>query len=776
MENLGVAKPRKRKQRKLVWNEELYELSRVEKEAYDRWKMADSQMIREESDAYQEYRVIARIKQRKLRQNSRKLENGAIEDIEKLRHTKPKTYWDSLKRLGTNTETRKKLPKQMRTSAGQLVRGEEMLAVWKESFQKLGLDDKEGGGHFDGKVMLEVRDMVKKISERTPDERKNEEAREDEATKRMNRPIEEKEITEAIKTLRRGKAVGIDGITNELLKFGGQHVARAVWKLTNEIWQEDERFPTDWSRGLIIPIFKGGPPDYQHDPLKYRGITLLSVVGKLYTVVLNERITKNCEERGIFAEEQAGFRKKRSTVDQLFIMHEVIKGRKPKKTYSCFIDVQKAYDRVWRDGLWKKLDEYGIRGKMWRVIRNIYENVESCVVVDGKSTDWFSIEVGVRQGCILSPILFNLFINGLAEEIRKAGKGVIYGRVKLCILMFADDIVLLAENKEDLQILMDITYRYSQTWRFNFNYDKCAVVIFEDTTSGPIKYGECKVECTCGRHWKLGNRLIIETDSYKYLGAELDNRLTFKQFKARILDKARKSRARLWNMGMKQGALSVKASINLWEALVRSNLEYAAGVWGAGQWEEAELIQREMGRRILRCNGKTSNAAVRGELGWWKLSTRREYIKLRYWVSILLMDDTRLVKAVYDHSKQEYTSKNRNNWVKIVHQIVEKYGLNEIWDNEVAIRNEHNRHMTVEGIKKYWMRIIYKKIQDTEEIEWREELLRKPKLRTYRTIKDKLQLEPYLLSEINKKGRYLLTSLRTGTNRLRIGGENPKNQ
>ena len=129
--------------------------------------------------------------------------------------------------------------------------------------------------------------------------------------------------------------------------------------------------------------------------------------------------------------------------------------------------------------------------------------------------------------------------------------------------MFADDIVLLAENKEDLQTLMDITYRYSQTWRFNFNYDKCAVVIFEDTMSGPIKYGECKVECTCGRHWKLGSRLIIETDSYKYLRVELDNRLTFKQFKARILDKARKSRTRVWNMGMKQGAFSVKASVNL---------------------------------------------------------------------------------------------------------------------------------------------------------------------------------------------------------------------
>ena len=94
--------------------------------------------------------------------------------------------------------------------------------------------------------------------------------------------------------------------------------------------------------------------------------------------------------------------------------------------------------------------------------------------------------------------------------------------------------------------------------------------------------------------------------------------------------------------------------------------------------------------------------------------------------------------------------------------------MNEIWDNEGAIRNEQNRHMSEKGIKNYWMSRIYKKIQDSEETEWREEVLQQPKLRTYRTLKVKLQLEPYLLSETNKKGRYLLTSLRTGSNRLRI--------
>lgn len=139
-----------------------------------------------------------------------------------------------------------------------------------------------------------------------------------------------------------------------------------------------------------------------------------------------------------------------------------------------------------------------------------------------------------------------------------------YGNIRISILLFADDIVLLAENKEDLQWLMQITYEYSRKWRFLFNYDKSAVVVFDmNKKQESIIYGECKSECKCGKHWKMGEKLIIETDMYKYLGTELDNKLTFKQFKKRIADKARKNRARVWNMGMKGGALVSKRECEL---------------------------------------------------------------------------------------------------------------------------------------------------------------------------------------------------------------------
>ena len=159
-----------------------------------------------------------------------------------------------------------------------------------------------------------------------------------------------------------------------------------------------------------------------------------------------------------------------------------------------------------------------------------------------------------------------------------------------------------------------------------------------------IKYGNCKGECSCGYHWKLGETLIKQVTVYKYLGVELDLQLTFKEFKRRIKEKARRSVSRVWAMGM-------------YEALVRSVLEYGCVIWGDEDWEEGERVQREMGRRILRCNGKTTNEAVLGELGWWKLRTRREYCKLIYWIRILLMNENRLVKNVYHTSKREYETK-----------------------------------------------------------------------------------------------------------------------
>ena len=134
------------------------------------------------------------------------------------------------------------------------------------------------------------------------------------------------EVDKAIKLLRRGKAAGVDGAVNEILKYAGPEMTRSLWMLFNTLFEE-EQVPQDWTRGLVVPICKDGD---KHIVDTYRGITLLSVVGKLYTVILNTRLSQWCERNQILVDEQAGFREGRSTSDQLFILREAVLDRTQK--------------------------------------------------------------------------------------------------------------------------------------------------------------------------------------------------------------------------------------------------------------------------------------------------------------------------------------------------------------------------------------------------------------------------------------------------------------
>ena len=133
------------------------------------------------------------------------------------------------------------------------------------------------------------------------------------------------------------------------------------------------------------------------------------------------------------------------------------------------------------------------------------------------------------------------------------------------------------------------------------------------------------------------------------------------------------------------------------------------------------------------------------------------------------MEETRLVKMVYNHSKFLYISKNTNNFANQIHQLAEKYSLQDIWYSEQKVREKSEELESIKAVKEYWFNIIHNNIHKKEEEHWLLQInLHKPKLRLYKTIKHKLQLEPYLLTQKDKVGRYLLTSLRSGTNKLRI--------
>lgn len=153
-----------------------------------------------------------------------------------------------------------------------------------------------------------------------------------------------------------------------------------------------------------------------------------------------------------------------------------------------FIDFKKAYDTINRTILWNRLSDIGLTGKMFDAVKSLYISVKSCVRVNNLKTEWFDIKCGLRQGCILSPLLFNLFINDLSLYLKSFGIGITIGDETVCIMLYADDIVLLAESAADLQLLLDSLKAWCALNEMNVNAAKSNVVHFRSKSESCTKF------------------------------------------------------------------------------------------------------------------------------------------------------------------------------------------------------------------------------------------------------------------------------------------------
>ena len=167
-------------------------------------------------------------------------------------------------------------------------------------------------------------------------------------------------------------------------------------KIFNIVFQIGH-MPHEWVIGIIKPIYKNKGDI--NDPDNYRGINLLSCFGKLFTSILNDRLTTYINLNEMMSEAQAGFRKGYSKTDQIFTLKCIVElclcqGR---RLFCTFVDYSKAFDSINRATLWKKVFSYGITGKVIDVITNMYKSIKSCVMDSGIQSDFFESHVGVRQ-------------------------------------------------------------------------------------------------------------------------------------------------------------------------------------------------------------------------------------------------------------------------------------------------------------------------------------------------------------------------------------------
>ena len=212
------------------------------------------------------------------------------------------------------------------------------------------------------------------------------------------------------------KASGGDGIPVELFQILKDNAVKVQHSLCQQIWKtqqfstglEKVQFsrPQDWKRSVFIPIPK---KSNAKECSNYHTIALISHARKVMLKILQARIQRYVNRE--LPDVQAGFRKGRGTRDQIANIHWIIKKAREfqKNIYFCFIDYAKAFDCVDRNKLWEIMKEMGIPDHLTCLLRNLYASQEATVRTGHGTTDWFQIGKGVRQGCILSPCLFNLY-------------------------------------------------------------------------------------------------------------------------------------------------------------------------------------------------------------------------------------------------------------------------------------------------------------------------------------------------------------------------------
>ena len=229
-------------------------------------------------------------------------------------------------------------------------------------------------------------------------------------------------VKDAIANSKNNKSPGLDMITNELLKNGGNGIVTSLKKFFNQLLHLGNT-PLEWNKGIIVPIFKKGN---KNDLNNYRGITLTSCVSKIFNRIVANSISNFVENNNILSEVQGGFRKNHRCEDHVFTLKSIAATRlaENKQTYMAFLDFRKAFDTVWRNRLLTVAWNLGIRGRVWNILNSLYQNVQCNVKMGDIVTDFFDIEEGVKQGCVLSPILFCLYINELSKMLNEHDVGI----------------------------------------------------------------------------------------------------------------------------------------------------------------------------------------------------------------------------------------------------------------------------------------------------------------------------------------------------------------
>ena len=474
----------------------------------------------------------------------------------------------------------------------------------------------------------------------------------------LDEPPTPEEVVTAIRAMKNGKAVGPDGIPTEVYKAAGTDLAEKLHVLFTRIWEE-EVIPCDLRDALIVRIFRKGEKTKCGN---YRGISLLSIAGKILARILACRLTPIAEE--ILPESQCGFRPARGTVDMIFSARQIQEKcrEQHRDLYMAFIDLAKAFDSVDRPTLWKILSRIGCSEKYIKIVRLLHDNMSASVLIDGEATESFEVKTGVKQGCVIAPTLFSIFISavlylvterlprGIDMQYRMDGKLFNLRRLRaktlithmtILELQYADDIAIMTHTEEDLQAAMDAFSQAYNALGLTLNARKTKV-LFQPSPDNIHERHQPEITA--------GGQCLSSVDHFTYLGSCLSCKVDLDAEIQACLHSASGAFGRLRTRVFDNRDIYINTKINVYKAIILPTLLYGSEAWTtySRHLKSLEKYHQRCLRRILniKWQDRRTNSSVLEEANVTSIESIIIKNQLRWAGHIVRMPMSRLPKKI----------------------------------------------------------------------------------------------------------------------------------
>lgn len=410
--------------------------------------------------------------------------------------------------------------------------------------------------------------------------------------------IKASEVLAIIKDLHPRKSPGDDGISNRVLKQFSVALIYLLVSIFNAAMATCT-FPDTWKEANVIGIRK--PGKNQSEPSSYRPISLLSSLGKIYERLLLSRLWSHVNELKLLPNEQFGFRARHSCPQQVLRITEHVLSKFnhtwPAGTGAIFLDVAKAFDKVWHNGLIYKLFKFGVPDRLVLILRDYLQHRSFRYRVEGTLSSPHPIRAGVPQGSVLAPLLFTLYTSDMPRAHHQVE-----------IALFADDTALYTSDRNSrrvcirLQEALTALGEWFRKWRIEVNPEKSAAVYFSRGRPNP-------------KAVSLFGKPIPWVKSARYLGVILDSRLTFLPHIKKVSNHAKFILGRLTPLICKKSKMSLRNKVTLYKACIRPIMTYASVVFAhSNHVKKLQIVQNRFLRKATGSPWFVRNADLHRDL------------------------------------------------------------------------------------------------------------------------------------------------------------------